>query len=282
MNDTWKTTYDYKIIGHRGIPRKVLGEQPVRHSQQGEGKNQCQEDDHEADICTKCADEEDERKYSHKDEEEAYAVTKTRQHLSIRECRHESTTRADRKDHEGSLPNPALNACVVRPTDAACPAGANDEKAAKDGLRVPPSDKKNAPNVQNTTDGNVFPSTNSRSPVVNWSRPPKKKNCGLEGVNIINRYVSLRVSKDSHPARTTAGSASPLHHTTRQGRQGEQKSYETAVVSMGSATHTKLILWKRRVLISKSQGNTHRSRVAKGFPQLSADVRLGSKIKLLE
>lgn len=76
-------------------------------------------------------------------------------------------------------PNPALNPCVVRPTDASCPAGANDEKAAKDGLRVPPRDKKNAPNVQNTTDGKVFPSTNSRSPVVNWSRPPKKKNCGI-------------------------------------------------------------------------------------------------------
>lgn len=86
--------------------------------------------------------------------------------------------RAD-DDHGGNLPNPALNACVVRPTDASCPAGANDENAAKDGLSVPPRDKKKAPNVQNTTDGNVFPSTNSRIPVVNWSKPPKKKNCGL-------------------------------------------------------------------------------------------------------
>lgn len=31
-----------------------------------------------------------------------------------------------------------------------------------------------------------------------------------------------------------------------------------------------------------SQGNTHRSRVAKCFPQLAADIRLGSKIQLLE
>lgn len=95
----------------------------------------------------------------------------------------------------GSLPNPALNGCVVRPTDASCPAGANDENAAKDGLRVPPRDKKNAPNVQKTTDGKVFPSTNSRRPVVNWSRPPKKKNCGLQGVNIAGHSVLSRSTR---------------------------------------------------------------------------------------
>lgn len=68
---------------------------------------------------------------------------------------------------------------------------------------------------------------------MNWSRPPKKKNIGLEGVSTVNRYMSFRASKDSHSARATARSASPLHQITRQGRQGEQKSYETAVASMG-------------------------------------------------
>lgn len=75
------TTYNDKIIGCRGIPREVLGEQPVRHSQQGEGENQCQEDDHEADVRAKCAYEEYERHDSHEDEEETCADTKTRQHL---------------------------------------------------------------------------------------------------------------------------------------------------------------------------------------------------------
>lgn len=51
---------------------------------------------------------------------------------------------------------------------------------------------------------------------------------------------------------------------------------------MGSATYVRIILWKRRSLISSSQGNAHGSRIAKSSPQLAADVRLGSKIKLLE
>lgn len=176
-------TYDDKVVGRRRIPCKVFGEQPIRHSQEGEGKNQGQEDDDEADIRAECADKEYERHNSHEDQEEAYSEAKMCQH-----CQHEhfDSTRAGDNSNSGDLPNPALNACVVRPTEASCPAGANDENAAKDGLRVPPSDKKNAPNVQKTTEGKVFPSTNSRSPVVNWSRPPKKKNCGLEGVNITN------------------------------------------------------------------------------------------------
>lgn len=211
-------TYNDEIIGRRGIARKVFGEQPIRHSQQGEGENQCQKDDHEADVRAKCAYEEYERHDSHKYEEEAYANTRTRQQLSTPEPRSEHTRQRPeliRNDHGGSLPNPALNACVVSPTDAACPAGANEENAAKDGLRVPPRDKKNAPNVQNTTDGKVFPSTNSRSPVVNWSRPPKKKNCGLEGVNIVNSYMLFRVSKDLHSAGATTRSSSPLHQIAR-------------------------------------------------------------------
>lgn len=51
---------------------------------------------------------------------------------------------------------------------------------------------------------------------------------------------------------------------------------------MGSATHARVILWKRRTFIFSSQGNVHRSRIAKSSPQLAADIRLGSEVKLLE
>lgn len=80
-------TYNNKIIGRRGIPRKVLGKQPICHSQQGKGEDKSQEDDHEADVRTKCTDEEDKRYNSHENEEEACADAKMRRQLSAREHR---------------------------------------------------------------------------------------------------------------------------------------------------------------------------------------------------
>lgn len=153
-------------------------------------------------------------------------------------------TRSD--DHHGdSLPNPALKACVVRPTDASCPAGANDENAAKDGLRVPPRDKKNAPNVQNTTDGKVFPSTNSRSPVVNWSKPPKKKNSGLDGVSMADHLALLRSTRTHIPLAALL--AAP-RHCIRSHDKGVRASRNPTRPLLGTRDQPQLMYWKRRIL----------------------------------
>lgn len=69
---------------------------------------------------------------------------------------------------------------------------------------------------------------------MNWSKPPKKKNCGLEAVSNANRYTSSRANEDLHSVRATARGSSPLHQIARQGRQGEQESYETTVASTTS------------------------------------------------
>ena len=70
------------------------------------------------------------------------------------------------------VPKLALNPGVSRPAAAGSPAGAYDEKAAKDGLRVLAKESQKVPKVPKTTAGNVLPRIHSRSAPRVMRMPP--------------------------------------------------------------------------------------------------------------